>query len=136
VTRVTVSDRQAPSESAPYGTEMARHQGPVTDGEEGDQRISEKCWRRPPSCGDLPFGVWPRWGLGGRVARGRLLQLLHGLLQGLIEVLGVNAQVFRGLLLGPGHGLLDGVFDLAFPNHDQAGLAGVDELPEFFDLRP
>ena len=28
VTRVTVSDRQAPSESAPYGTEMARHEGP------------------------------------------------------------------------------------------------------------
>src|SRR6266487_796974 len=86
--------------------------------------------------------VWARRSRSHAAPAGRpggawlLLHLLHGLLHGLVEVLGVNAEVLGGLLLVPGHGLLDGILDLVFTNDDEARLAGVDEITEFFGARP
>ena len=57
----------------------------------GDRRLS--------SCTGPPLRVSPGWGWVAGCAW-LLLHLLYGLLQGLVEVLGVNAEVLGGLLLG------------------------------------
>jgi hypothetical protein len=86
----------------------------------------------PTRGGECGLGGFGWRGVGVRL----VLHLLHGLLQGLVEVFRVDAEVFGGLLVGPGHGLLDSVFDLALANDDEACLAGVDEVTELFGAGP
>jgi hypothetical protein len=59
------------------------------------------------------------------------LHLLHGFLQGPVDVFGVDAEFLGGFLLSPGHGVLDGLLDLALADDDEARLAGIDEIAEF-----
>ena len=55
------------------------------------------------------------------------------ILQGL-DILRVNAEFLGGLLLRPVHSVLDRLLDHALTDDDEAGLAGIDEVAELFDL--
>jgi uncharacterized hydrophobic protein (TIGR00271 family) len=72
----------------------------------------------------------------GRARDGARLHLPDGAFQGLVDVLGVHVELLGGLLLRPGHGLLDRGLDLALADHDQARLAGIDEVAQFLGLGP
>ena len=61
--------------------------------------------------------------------------LLDRFLQSPVDVLGIHVKLLGRLLLRPGHGVLDRVLDLAFPDHDEPGLARGDVVPELFGLR-
>lgn len=72
-------------------------------------------------------------GSGGRGRARPVLHLLHGLLQGPVDVLRVDAEFLGGLLLGPGHGVLDCLLDLGLTDDDEACVARIDEITEFLD---
>src|SRR4029450_83068 len=76
---------------------------------------------RPPLYG-APAFIAPR----PRQRGGAGLHLLHGLPQGLVDVLGIDAELLGGGLFGPGDGAFDGAFDPALADGDQAGRAALD----------
>src|SRR6266542_4441904 len=63
-------------------------------------------------------------GSGGRGRARPVLHLLHGLLQGPVDVLRVDAEF---------HGGLDCLLDLGLTDDDEACVARIDEITEFLD---